>query len=168
MPDKPNLMNNTGDQFTATVNKQFAFDDVKPDLDIVPMGDGRYHVLKDNVSYHVEILHTDYNTKTFTIKVNGSVYDVDLADQYDQLVKRLGLAVISQHKVREVRAPMPGLVLDISAEVGQQIQKGDPLLVLEAMKMENVLKSPGDGVVKAIRVKKGEAVEKNCLLIEME
>lgn len=161
-------MNDTGDQFRATVNSQFVFDDVTPELDIVPMSDGRYHVLRDNISYHVEILYTDYNTKTFTIKVNGSVYDVQLEDQYDQLVNRLGLAILSQHKVREIRAPMPGLVLDISVEAGQQVRKGDPLLILEAMKMENVLKSPGDGVVKAIQVKKGEAVEKNFLLIEMD
>ncbi len=161
-------MNDTGDQFKATVNGQFIFEDVTADLDIAPMSDGRYHVLKDNISYHVEILYTDYNTKTFTIKVNGAVYEVQLADQYDQLVNRLGLAALAHHKVREIRAPMPGLVLDISVEAGQEVQKGDPLLILEAMKMENVLKSPGDGIVKTILVKKGEAVEKNFLLIEMD
>ncbi|MCB0583735.1 MAG: biotin/lipoyl-binding protein [Phaeodactylibacter sp.] len=161
-------MNHTGDQFKATVNNQFIFDDVKPELDIVPMGDGRYHVLRENVSYHVEILHTDFSAKTFSIKVNGTVYEVGLADQYDQLVARLGLAVVAQDQVREVRAPMPGLVLDISVEPGQQVRKGDPLLILEAMKMENVLKSPGDGVIKAIRITKGEAVEKNYLLIELD
>ena len=168
MPEKLCLMNNTGEPFKATVNGQFIFDDVHSELDIVPMSDGRYHVLKDNISYHVEILYTDYHTKTFTIKVNGSAYEVQLADQYDQLVNRLGLTVVSEHKVREIRAPMPGLVLDISVEIGQHVQKGDPLLILEAMKMENVLKSQGDGVVKAIRVEKGEAVDKNALLIEMD
>ena len=161
-------MNDAGNQFKATVNNQFAFDNVAPELDFVPMSDGRYHVLRDNISYHAEILHTDYNTKSFTIKVNGSVYEVQLADQYDQLVNRLGLTVVSQLKIREVRAPMPGLVLDISVEAGQRVQKGDPLLILEAMKMENVLKSPGDGVVKKIHVARGEAVEKNFLLIEMD
>ena len=168
MPEKNCLMNNTGEPFKATVNGQFIFDEVYSGLDIVPMSDGRYHVLRDNVSYHVEILRTDYHTKTFSIKVNGSSYEVQLADQYDQLVNRLGLAVVSEHKVREIRAPMPGLVLDISVEAGQQVEKGEPLLILEAMKMENLLKSPGDGVVKAILVKKGEAVEKNFLLIELQ
>ncbi|MCB0546337.1 MAG: acetyl-CoA carboxylase biotin carboxyl carrier protein subunit [Phaeodactylibacter sp.] len=161
-------MNNTGDQYKATVNGQFTFDNVTPELDIAPMSDGRYHVLRDNISYHVEILYTDYNSKSFTIKVNGSVYEVQLEDLYDQLVNRLGLSVLAQHKVREVRAPMPGLVLDISVEAGQQVLKGEPLLILEAMKMENVLKSPGDGIVKAIHVKKGDAVEKSLLLIELD
>lgn len=161
-------MNHTGDPFKAVVNQQFTFDAVDSALDVVPMGDGRYHILIDNISYHAEILHTDYHAKSFTIKVNGAVYEVQLADQYDQLVSRLGLAVASQHKVREIRAPMPGLVLDISVEVGQEVHKGAPLLILEAMKMENLIKSPGDGIVKAIRVTKGEAVEKNFLLIEME
>ena len=129
----------------------------------------------DCVIYIPEAYHTrraeemwQLGAKTFTIKVNGSAYEVQLADQYDQLVNRLGLGVVSEHKVREIRAPMPGLVLDISVEIGQHVQKGDPLLILEAMKMENVLKSQGDGVVKAIRVEKGEAVDKNALLIEMD
>lgn len=63
---------------------------------------------------------------------------------------------------------MPGLVLKLIAEVGQEIKLGEPLLILEAMKMENVIKSPGDGTVKAIHVTKGLAVEKGFLLMEME
>jgi biotin carboxyl carrier protein len=63
---------------------------------------------------------------------------------------------------------MPGMVLSVSVAEGQQVQKGDPLLVLEAMKMENVIKSPGEGTVKSIAVKAGAAVEKNALLIRFE
>lgn len=161
-------MNNAGGQFKAVANQIFTFDDINSELDIAPMGDGRYHILRDNISYHAEILHANYHAKTFTIKVNGSVYEVQLADQFDQLVNRLGLAAASRHKVREIRAPMPGLVLDIYVEVGQEVHKGGPLLILEAMKMENLIKSPGDATVKAIRVAKGDAVEKNFLLIEMD
>jgi len=67
-----------------------------------------------------------------------------------------------------VKAPMPGLVLDILVEPGQSVQKGDNLLILEAMKMENIIKASGSGVVKNIPVHKKDAVEKNQLLIEME
>jgi biotin carboxyl carrier protein len=63
---------------------------------------------------------------------------------------------------------MPGMVLGIMVTEGQDVQKGDPLLILEAMKMENVLKAVGEGRVKAIKVQKGTAVDKNQLLIEME
>ena len=70
-------------------------------------------------------------------------------------------------KVNDLKAPMPGLVLDILVSEGQTIQKGDNLLVLEAMKMENNLKATNDAVVKKIKVSKGDKVEKNTVLIEL-
>jgi biotin carboxyl carrier protein len=63
---------------------------------------------------------------------------------------------------------MPGLVLNVMVEPGQAVSKGDPLLILEAMKMENVLKAASDGVVKVVTVQKGVAVEKGFVLLEME
>ena len=63
---------------------------------------------------------------------------------------------------------MPGLVLDVKLNVGDSVEKGDSILILEAMKMENVLKSPAEGVVKSIHINKGDAVEKNQLLISFE
>jgi len=77
------------------------------------------------------------------------------------------MSATSDEKMDHVKAPMPGLVLDILVEVGQTINKGDNLLVLEAMKMENIIKASGTGIVKNIKVNKKDAVEKNQLLIEM-
>ncbi|WP_146088847.1 biotin/lipoyl-containing protein [Neolewinella xylanilytica] len=91
-----------------------------------------------------------------------------LSDNYDLLVERLGLSVNVEAATNEVTAPMPGLILEVLVEVGQEVTGGTPLLVLEAMKMENVLKADGEGTVKAIRVSKGDAVDKRQLLIEME
>ena len=67
----------------------------------------------------------------------------------------------------EIHAPMPGLVLEINVSEGQEVEKGDPLLILEAMKMENVIKAPGNGIIKKIHVEKGNPVEKNELLVEL-
>ena len=130
--------------------------------------DGQFHILKNNKAYRAEIINTNFQEKTFTIKVNGNPYEIKIADQFDQLVKKLGLSVINTQKVTDVKAPMPGLVLEVSVEVGQEVQKGDALLILEAMKMENVIKSVGEGIVKAIHIDQGKAVEKGQLLIEME
>jgi biotin carboxyl carrier protein len=80
----------------------------------------------------------------------------------------MGLSTNITFQIKEIKAPMPGLVLDLEVEPGQTVSQGDVLLILEAMKMENVLKSPGDGIVKSIAVKKGDAVEKGQILIEME
>lgn len=137
-------------------------------FDFVKEQDGQFHILKDNKAYRAEIINTNFQEKTFTIKVNGNPYEIKIADQFDQLVKKLGLSVINTQKVTDVKAPMPGLVLEVSVEVGQEVQKGDALLILEAMKMENVIKSVGEGVVKTIHIDQGKAVEKGQLLIEME
>jgi biotin carboxyl carrier protein len=154
--------------FKAIVNDQFEFEEVDGSLDIQPDADGRFHVLKGGKSYKAELVRADFYTKTFTLKVNGISYEVTLEDEYDQLVKRLGLSIAEAAQVRNILAPMPGLVLEVSVKAGQEVEAGSPLIILEAMKMENIIKSPGEGVVKAVNVKQGEAVEKGYLLIEME
>jgi biotin carboxyl carrier protein len=69
-------------------------------------------------------------------------------------------------KVNTVKAPMPGLIIDLRVKAGDTVKEGDPLLVLEAMKMENIIKAHGDGTVKQVKIKKGDSVEKNQVLID--
>ena len=64
-----------------------------------------------------------------------------------------------------IKAPIPGLITRVLVQVGDQVEAGQPILVLEAMKMENIIKCPGDGTVKTVNVKKGDSVEKNQVLI---
>ena len=116
----------------------------------------------------MEVLHADYVTKRFSIKVNNNIYDLNLQNELDLLLNKMGMTAISADKMDNVKAPMPGLVLDILVEIGQTVNKGDNLLVLEAMKMENILKASGNGIVKTIKINKKDAVEKNQILIEME
>lgn len=155
--------------FKTTVNGQFIFNSADlENLDIVPIDATSFHILKEGQAFRAEVVATDFVNKLFTIKVNGNSYDIKLEDEYDQLIDKLGLTKYVVYKVKDIKAPMPGLVLGINVEVGQAVQRGDTLLILEAMKMENVLKSPGDGIVKTIHVEKGKAVEKGFVLIEME
>lgn len=134
-------------------------------LDVQKVKPGVYHVIRDNKSYVVEEVKSEEDGKLLTLKINGNKYQVALKDKYDELLHRLGMDNISAGKINEIKAPMPGLVLNIIADEGSTVKKGDPLIVLEAMKMENILKSPTDGTVKKIAVKKGTAVEKNQVLI---
>ena len=136
-------------------------------LDITPERNG-LHLLKDHKSYRISYVDIDYETKSFTMQVNGNAYTVEAKDRFDLLLEELGMEDLAGSAVNDLKAPMPGLVLSIEVKAGDSISKGDALVVLEAMKMENVLKASSDAVVKSIAVETGKAVEKNQILIEFE
>lgn len=135
-------------------------------IDMAGLSAGHTHMLYQNRSYKIELVSEDRAEKTSVIKVNGTLYKVAIEDQYDLLLKQLGFDNVKHNKMLEIKAPMPGLVLHVIVEEGQEVNKGDNLLVLEAMKMENIIKSPSSGTVKKIRVNKGDKVEKNEVLIQ--
>lgn len=160
---------NTGKEFTLDVNKKEILLNGQPVLsDWVKAGDDKYHVLFNNASYTVELLGRDETGKQLTLMVNGQKQVVQVQDQFDSLLKQLGMDKMVSNKVNEVKAPMPGLVLRILVEEGQAVKKGDALLVLEAMKMENIIKAAGEGVVKKIQVSPKLAVDKNQVMMVME
>ena len=139
--------------------------DVVTDADIKQPAPSLYHIINDLKSYNVEVVNFDHEAKTAEIKVNGNSYSVAAKDQYDILLDKLGLANLNSAKISEIKAPMPGLVLKVFVSEGSAVQKGDNLFVLEAMKMENIIKSPADVVVKTVRIKPGDKVEKGQVLI---
>ncbi len=138
------------------------------DLDLLHTSGAHFHLLHEGSAYQIEVLEADYQKKLFYLNINGKRLSVLLSDRFDTLVKKMGLNLHEGQKVKDIKAPMPGMVLDILVEEGQNIEKGDPMIILEAMKMENVIKAGGDGIVKKIFVKKSNAVEKNAMLIELD
>jgi biotin carboxyl carrier protein len=140
----------------------------KDEIYLDSIGEKNIHILLNNKSYAAEIVDSNLQDKTFRVKVNGTIYEAELKDKMDFLLQSMGLDTLNSKKINEIKAPMPGLVLDIKVSEGSVVKKGDVLLVLEAMKMENNLKSPSDGIVKKIVAQKGNAVEKNQLLISFE
>lgn len=137
-----------------------------PDWDIVEFSPGSFHIIHNKKSYRAEILKADPATKTFTIRVNNSVQTVAVKDKFDLLLEKMGMNTSASSKINNIKAPMPGLIIDLKIKPGDTVNAGDALLILEAMKMENVLKSPGGGTVKNVKVKKGDSVEKGQILIE--
>jgi biotin carboxyl carrier protein len=134
--------------------------------DLVKISDGYFHILFNNKSYRAEVIKTDVETKTFTFKINGRNYTVTLKDKFDLLLDKMGMNTTASGKVNTIKAPMPGLIIDLKIKAGDTVKPGDALLILEAMKMENILKSPGEGIVKTVKVKKGDSVEKGQVLVE--
>ncbi|TNE51864.1 MAG: biotin/lipoyl-binding protein [Bacteroidetes bacterium] len=158
--------------FQLSVNDQFTFS-IQPDeaksLDLIQEGtDLLLHVLENGQGYQVEVLDIDYANRTYTLRIDGAKYEVKISDYYERLVKELGFSRGGSHKINLVKAPMPGLVIKVLATPGQTVQKGDALLILEAMKMENVIKAIGDGTVKSINIQEGEPVDKGTVLLEFE
>ena len=142
--------------------------DGKPiEADIVKLAPNKYHLLISNQSYSLELLEKTENSKTMHLMVNGVKQEINIKDKYDALLTVLGMDKLMANKNNNLKAPMPGLVLRIMVAEGDAVKKGDPLLVLEAMKMENVIKADGDGMVKRIAVAPKQVVEKNTLLIEL-
>jgi biotin carboxyl carrier protein len=123
---------------------------------------------KDGKEYRVQVASLDTDNKTAVLRINGRKYALTLKDQFDQLLKDLGLENMAIKKISEIKSPMPGLVLNILVKPGDIIKKGDQVLVLEAMKMENILKTQTDAVVKSVEIETGVAVEKGQVLIKFE
>lgn len=139
--------------------------DTEITVDVRRLGDSVFHIINDLKSYNAEVVSFDPETKSAEIKVNGNIYSVTAKDQYDLLLDKLGMSSLNNARVSEVKAPMPGLVLKVFVKEGDPVKKGDNLFVLEAMKMENIIKSPADVTVKTIRIKPGDKVEKGQVLI---
>lgn len=137
-------------------------------LDAVLVSAKKFHVLNDNKPYLAEIISTDFNAKKYSVKVNNNTYEVAISNGLDEIINNMGIERGKTKLVNAIKAPMPGLILEISVAVGQSVKENDPLLILEAMKMENSFLSPRDGIIKAIAVEIGNAVEKGQLLVEFE
>jgi biotin carboxyl carrier protein len=137
-------------------------------LDISRLDDANFHLLQNNKAFAVKLLHANYDKKTMTLEVNGNSYSLKINDSYDQMVDKMGLLVGNSPKVKDIKAPMPGLIMEVMVKKGQEISEGTPLIILSAMKMENILLAQADGVIKAINVKQEDTVEKGQIIIEIE
>ncbi len=134
--------------------------------DVRSLGNGNYHILHGDKGFQAEVVKIDRELKTVDLIINGQKYNVQLRDKFDLLLEKMGMTSHAAAKVNSVKAPMPGLIIDLRVKDGDAVKEGDALLVLEAMKMENIIKAHGDGVVKQVRIKKGDSLEKNQVLID--
>lgn len=161
-------INNKSNFAVEQVDGQWMINDSPAALDIQVQPNGLISVLLDNKSYTATVEKVDTKAKELVLKIDGQPYTVAIKEPIDQLLSSMGLDLKAMQKIEPVKAPMPGMVLKVLVEPGQQINKGDGLLILEAMKMENVLKATGPATVKAIKINERTAVEKGTILIELE
>ncbi|AFK01711.1 biotin/lipoyl attachment domain-containing protein [Emticicia oligotrophica DSM 17448] len=136
--------------------------------DFRDISDNHYHIIKDNQSYNAELVEANFAEKIFKIKINGTIHTVNLKNRTDLLLEKMGMSGTASAKINNLKAPMPGLIFDMKVKEGDEVKKGDVLLILVAMKMENAIKATGDGKVKNIKVNTGDSVEKGQLIMEFE
>jgi len=118
--------------------------------------------------FNGEILEQNLEYHTLKLKLNHRVFEVKRKYALLDLISQLGLDQQKVKKLKELSSPMPGRVLKIMVKTGDQINIGDSLLSLEAMKMENILKSDGEGIVKEVYINEEQVVDKGEVLIEFE
>ena len=148
-------------------NFEFSTDELM-ELDLIANGELKYHILDKNKSFRAKIIQADFYKKEYTVSVNSKTFHLKISDPLDLRIEKMGYSINGSKKLNDILAPMPGIILEVDVKPGDTVKEGDSILILEAMKMENSIKCPKDGVIKAVLVEKGSAVEKNKLLIELE
>ena len=127
-----------------------------------------FEVIYQGKSFKGEILSRDIENRKLRLKLNHRVFELKKRFVLDDLIAELGLDKVKVKQLKEITSPMPGRILNIQVQVGDHVKVGEPILSLEAMKMENILKSDGEGVVKSVVIAKDQVVDKGELLIEFE
>ncbi len=140
-------------------------DDKEVSADVHRVSDKEFHVLLDGTSYRAFVEKTDPETKEVVLIVNGERLALKAKGRYEDLLESLGMSSMASAKAKDLKAPMPGLVLEVAVKPGQEVEEGDTLLVLEAMKMENVIKASAAGVVTEVKIAAGDSVEKGQVLV---
>jgi biotin carboxyl carrier protein len=116
----------------------------------------------------MKVIERYFLNRTYSISIHANVYKVKMQRPLDDLIKKMGYSEGSSKPIDSIKAPMPGIILELKVEKGQTVNEGETLLILEAMKMENAIVSPKNTVIKEIYVVVGDTVDKNKLLIDFE
>jgi biotin carboxyl carrier protein len=156
--------------FKARAN-EFEFLFTQEDIDkadVISTGEGDVNIIRNGRSVNVRLHESNETGKKLKLEVEGEFYIIEIKDELDQTLDTMGFNNVSSKQIREIKAPMPGLVLEVSVEAGQDVIEGDRILILEAMKMENSICIHTNAKIKKVLVSKGQPVDKNQVLVELE
>ena len=138
------------------------------DAGLVKISPTEFNLIKDHRSVNAKLIETDSSGKKLKIEIEGETFDIEIKDELDQVLEKMGYGSVSNKPIKEIKAPMPGLVLEISVADGQDVNEGDKILILGAMKMENNIMIHTNARIKKVAVCAGQAVEKGQVLVELE
>lgn len=142
------------------------FEDESRSYSFIRQENGRYLLRMGTKLHKIDNVEFDKHTVTFTL--DGNWHSVEVRNEQDLLLDRLGFKAPGEIGKGELNAPMPGKILEVLVSEGDQVELGDPVAILEAMKMENELKAPVSGVISSIAVSEGDSLEKDALILKVE
>jgi biotin carboxyl carrier protein len=148
---------------------EFSFSQQSIDsADFIKKSPTEFSIIKDFRSVNARLLEEDLTGKKVKLEVEGESFDIEIKDELDQMLEKMGFSTVSNKHIKEIKAPMPGMVLEVTVTNGQQVNEGDKLLILGAMKMENSILIHTNATIKRVAVSAGQAVEKGQVLVELE
>lgn len=153
------IMNNTNGQSFLTLNGK------KLAVTFQRKATNRYVLIRNKKTYNITIRK---NEQDFDVLVNGIPFQVAIIDEQTKKMQEVIQSRSVIHTEKTIKAQIPGLIVDVMVDPGSEIQTGSPMLILEAMKMENVIKAPFDCIVSHIMVKAGETVNQNQVLLKIK
>lgn len=136
-------------------------------VDLVQLSPNGFNLIKNHRSINATLVEVDASGKEIKIALAGETFVVRIKDELDLILEKMGFASASNRSIKEIKAPMPGLILEITVEEGQEVKEGDKILVLAAMKMENSIIIHTQASIKKVLVMAGQAVEKGQVLVEL-
>ncbi len=128
------------------------------------LGGGEFHLKSGTCSYHVLLIEHQPNGQLL-FQVNGRLHRITVRDERQQLLNKMDFGKSEEEGVIRLDAPMPGKVLQILVKDGTQVRKSDPVVILEAMKMENEIRASCNGRIDKVHCRQGSSVEKHQLLM---
>ncbi|WP_018127629.1 acetyl-CoA carboxylase biotin carboxyl carrier protein subunit [Balneola vulgaris] len=164
-------------KFEASINEKAIQVDLQEKENTFTVGDTTesYEFIEQNGRYLLrfgtklyKIDNVSYDGSDIEFSINGEWHTVSVKDEQELLLDKLGFKTGNAAAEGSLKAPMPGKILDILVSEGDEVTKGQPIVILEAMKMENELKAAVDGTIASIEVEVGQSLEKNSPILEIE
>lgn len=159
------VIHNNGKEDINPGQTEWELNGVNTEIEIVRQGKDELTFVRDGHTYEIRVHKIDRAKKEIILFINGKRKSYQVKEPIDVFLSKLGIDTFAKQIVKSIKAPMPGLILKVLVQEGETIKEGDALLILEAMKMENVFKAPNDATVERIYVHAGQTVNKGQELI---
>ena len=133
-------------------------------LDCIRIDADTFHLLENGLAHTITIIASDPASRRYTLKIDGEIKEVTLIDNLDLLIEKMGLNSTKTKKLSVLNFLFFFLFTGVKISEGQEVEKGTPLIILEAMKMKNEIRAPKTEIVKGLPVSEGQPVLREQVL----